>query len=73
LRLLLDNITIVDQSVPKGIASGSVLVSDGQRLEVATSDGVLSLRRVQPAGKRVMAIEEFLRGHPIPVGDRFES
>lgn len=31
---------------------------------VATGDGVLELREVQLAGKRVMPIEEFLRGQP---------
>jgi hypothetical protein len=34
---------------------------------------VLSLDRVQPAGKRVLAIDEFLRGYSVRVGERFES
>ena len=71
LRLLLDEIAIADGSAPEETTPGSVLVSDGTRLEVATGDGILLLGKVQPAGKRVMAIDEFLRGYPIPVGDRF--
>ncbi|HUG70896.1 MAG TPA: methionyl-tRNA formyltransferase [Pirellulaceae bacterium] len=70
LRLLLDDIVVADGTVPQDIAAGSVLVSDDARLEVATGDGILSLRKVQPAGKRVMVIDEFLRGYPIPVGDQ---
>jgi methionyl-tRNA formyltransferase len=70
LRLLLDDIAIVDGVLPKSETPGSVLVSDGARLEVATGEGILSLRKVQPAGKRVMEIDDFLRGYPIPVGDR---
>jgi methionyl-tRNA formyltransferase len=36
-----------------------------QLLAVATGQGVLVISRVQPAGKREMSVEEFLRGHPI--------
>lgn len=67
-RLLLDEIAIAEGNAPGGIAPGGVLVSDGTRLEVATGDGILSLLKVQPAGKRVMAIDEFLRGYPIAIG-----
>lgn len=34
-------------------------------LAVATGEGTLVISRVQPAGKREMSVEEFLRGHPI--------
>ncbi len=73
LRLLLDEIAVVDETVPDGAEPGSVLASDSQRFEVATGEGRLSLRKVQPAGKRLMTIDEFLRGHPIPVGDRLAN
>jgi methionyl-tRNA formyltransferase len=70
LRLLLDEIAVAGGVVEADTAPGTVLVSSGQAFEVATGEGVLSLVKVQPAGKRVMAIDEFLRGYPIPVGDR---
>lgn len=68
LRLLLDDIVVVERTAAEEATPGSVVVSDEKRLEVAAGDGVLSLRRVQPAGKRVMEIDEFLRGHPILEG-----
>ena len=68
LRLLLDDIVIADGTAPEAAAPGSVVVSGGDLFEVATGGGILSLLKVQPAGKRVMAIDEFLRGYPIPVG-----
>lgn len=71
LRLLLDEIAIADRIAPEEVQPGTVLVSQGGGFEVAAGDGVLSLLKVQPAGKRVMAIDEFLRGYPIPVGARF--
>lgn len=40
-------------------------------LAVATGDGTLLISRVQPAGKREMSVEEFLRGHPINVPAQF--
>ena len=49
---------------------GTVLEST-QRLVIATGDGLLSIEELQPAGKRVLSAAEFLRGYPVPVGDRF--
>jgi methionyl-tRNA formyltransferase len=36
-----------------------------QLMAVATGQGILVISRVQPAGKREMSVEEFLRGNPI--------
>jgi methionyl-tRNA formyltransferase len=41
-------------------------------LWVATGgNGAIEIRELQPAGKRRMRAEEFLRGHPLQAGDRF--
>ena len=66
---------IVDQASPResaGAASapGQVITAGDGQLLVATGDGVLSLDRVQPAGKRVMSADEFLRGYRVSAGDR---
>lgn len=73
LRLLLDDIAISDTSVSAAVEPGTVVVSEVDRIEVATGDGILSLVKVQPAGKRVMEIGEFLRGYSISAGDRLGS
>jgi methionyl-tRNA formyltransferase len=49
---------------------GHVVICDGKQLIVATGDGGLSLLAVQPAGKKVMPIDQFLRGYHLRVGDR---
>ncbi len=42
------------------------IITDGKSdLAVATNDGILHIREIQQAGKRVMKIEEFLRGFRI--------
>lgn len=46
-------------------------VIDGPR--VVVGDGTVRLLEVQVPGKRPMPIDEFMRGHPIATGDRFES
>ena len=48
---------------------GLVVLSDGKRLHVATGESVLSILTLQPAGKRHMTAEEFLRGYPLRQGD----
>jgi methionyl-tRNA formyltransferase len=49
---------------------GHVVVCDGKQLIVATGDGGLSILAIQPAGKKVMPIDQFLRGYHLRVGDR---
>lgn len=45
-------------------APGEVIVSDKQNLIVQTGAGQLSLLKVQPAGKKPMAVADYLRGNP---------
>jgi methionyl-tRNA formyltransferase len=55
----------VGQETP---ANGEVLGADDDGLLVATSAGMLRLRRLQRSGGRMLAAAEFLRGFPISVG-----
>lgn len=50
---------------------GTVVNASGDDLAVSTGDGILQIREVQPAGKRVMAPGEFLRGYQVKVGEKF--
>jgi methionyl-tRNA formyltransferase len=72
MRLILDRVSVATGAEHSG-PPGEVVVAGKSRLLVATGDGLLSLDRVQPAGKRAMAIDEFLRGHAVTVGDRFSA
>jgi methionyl-tRNA formyltransferase len=69
MRLILEEIVVTASDV-SDVIPGTVIASDGKQLEVVTGGGTISIRKIQPAGKRVMEIEEFLRGYPIPVGAR---
>ncbi|MGH8568914.1 MAG: methionyl-tRNA formyltransferase, partial [Gammaproteobacteria bacterium] len=50
--------------IPTDRPSGSVLASGDGHLDVATSEGVLRLLRIQAPGRRALGATEFLRGHP---------
>jgi methionyl-tRNA formyltransferase len=43
----------------------------GTLLAVHTSRGVFLISQLQPAGKRTMSAEEFLRGHALEAGCKF--
>jgi len=69
-------------AVLQGTAPGSVALLDTQEhaldwpefrrvLAVQTGEGTLLIGRVQPAGKREMDAEEFLRGHPLAANSAF--
>jgi hypothetical protein len=51
---------------------GEIAFCEKDRLWVQTGDGLLSIDRVQPAGKRGMSIEEFLRGRQPKTGDSLQ-
>ena len=52
---------------------GTILEADGDRLVVATGDGVLRITEIQAEGKRPMTAREFLAGHRLAAGERFEA
>lgn len=70
LRLILDaaHVELADTTTDE---PGTVVKSVGNRLAVATGDGLLVIDRLQPSGKRVMDTAEFLRGYLIGPGEQF--
>ncbi len=66
------NEVVTDHSL-KSTFPGKILVNADNRLLVATGDGVVEVKTLQPAGKKMMSAEEFLRGRPISAGDCFGS
>ncbi|MCA9055286.1 MAG: methionyl-tRNA formyltransferase [Planctomycetaceae bacterium] len=70
-RLLILQIRPTDGSSDLSTIAGEVLPSPPGRLFVRCGDGAVEVLRLQPAGKRAMAAEEFLRGHAVPSGARF--
>ena len=71
MRLIVHQAAIADTTLAEDAAPGTVLSVDTELL-VVTGNGVLSLRQVQPAGKRTMTAGEFLRGYPVQVGHMLE-
>jgi len=72
VRLILGPVEVVT-SPPGAGSPGTVLEAVGDRLVVAAGEGAVWLRSVQPAGKRMLAVDEFLRGYAVGAGERFGS
>jgi methionyl-tRNA formyltransferase len=73
LRLILHRTQVVDPSPNPNAPPGTILEAPNQRLLVATGAGALEILTLQPAGKRIMAAAEFLRGYQLAPGQRLES
>jgi methionyl-tRNA formyltransferase len=69
LRLIVGPVEVVDE-VNASAEPGTVVEAAGDRLLVATGQGCVALSSLQPAGKRAMAIGEFLLGYRISPGQR---
>ena len=76
MRLIVHRASVVgddtDDVAVANVEPGQVALCDKTRLWVQTGDGLLSIEAVQPAGKKNMAVADFLRGNPPSIGDRFE-
>ena len=72
-RLILDWVsTVPNPAGPQRAEPGQVLRCESDQLWVATGEGVLAVERIQPAGKRVLEVSEFLRGYRLAAGTRLE-
>lgn len=58
---------------PANDSPGTVLSVERDRITVATGAGRLSILALQMPGKKTMTTAEFLRGHAVRPGDRFED
>ena len=70
VRVILDEVHPVMER-RGGAFPGQVVLSDVRQLVVATGEGTLEITRIQPAGKRVMAIDEFQRGYAVGLNAQF--
>lgn len=61
------------QGGPGVMEPGTVLGPDAEGLQVATSSGILRLRRLQRPGGRMLPAADFLRGFPVERGARLPS
>lgn len=50
---------------------GEIIKIDKQGLHIASPKGAVVVKELQPEGKKKMNVDEFLRGHPLKVGQRF--
>lgn len=51
---------------------GQIVAVTKENFSVATGDGILTITEVQPENKRRMTTAEYLRGHSVEVGDKFD-
>jgi methionyl-tRNA formyltransferase len=73
VRLILERVETMPTIPPESAAiaaPGSIIGADEQGLVVACGEGALRIQSLQPAGKRAMSAGEFLRGHPLKVGEK---
>lgn len=70
-RLIIESSAVVSETTdsPTDSPAGTVLCAEGDRLHIAAGNGtILAIQSVQPAGKREMSVEEYLRGRPVTAG-----
>ena len=74
LRLIVLDVDVLSSSEDdSGAEPGTIVQTDSNSCVVACQSGHVSLKKVQPEGKRAMDIEEFLRGNTVAAGDTLSS
>ncbi len=77
LRLNIDRVAVIApasdaaSTTPRTHPAPGLVLDGTGRLHIATVDGAIEIFELQPAGKRSMHTNEFLRGYRIGPGDRF--
>ena len=73
LRTLILNVDPAElPETAEPLSPGAVVFVNETQLLVRTGDGAVAIHQLQPAGKRAMSVADFLHGHPVSVGDRFD-
>jgi methionyl-tRNA formyltransferase len=67
MRLIFGPVAVENRA--GGDAPGTIMEAAADRLVVAAGTGAIVPKSIQPMSKRLMSIEEFLRGHRIEKGD----
>ena len=71
MRLIIVQTALCDANQDTVAQPGQVVASEAGQLLVATGAGILSLQEIQPAGRRALQVDAFLRGYAVAPGDRF--
>jgi methionyl-tRNA formyltransferase len=66
MRWILGHVAVLDAT--SAGPPGAILDADNKHIFVATGDGAVAIEALQPAGKRMLTAEEFLRGHAVAAG-----
>ena len=69
--VFLHRIELVDE--PSSAAPGTITRVERDRLVVAAGQGSVAIVEIQVPGKRVMSVSDYLRGHSLRPGERFED
>jgi methionyl-tRNA formyltransferase len=70
VRLILGPVSVMDASEPN-TRPGTILEVTEDKIVVAAGRRQVVLTTLQPAGKRLMTVPEFIRGNDVRPGDRF--
>lgn len=72
-RILIHRTKAIGSETTAGFSPGAIVSADEDHVLVATGDGLLEIVELQPEGKRRMSAIDFLHGHSLQPGDRFET
>ncbi len=70
LQIILGPVSTTSE-IPPDAPPGTVVKADKSGIVVAAGQGGVVITQLQPAGKRMMSADEFLRGYRLRPGDRF--
>ena len=63
---------ISTMSLEKDSVAGEIIDVNKEKIFIAAGDGILAITEVQPPNKRRMSVAEYLRGHSVKLGERFQ-
>jgi methionyl-tRNA formyltransferase len=71
VRLIVGRVDV--RELPRTAGAGEIVTAEKGELLVASGEGAVAILELQPAGRQMMPVADFLRGHPVQPGDTLGS
>lgn len=71
VRVILGSVVVLESSSETGPPGTVLEAAEGRLVVAAAAEGAVLIENLQPAGKRMLSAEEFLRGYRVQTGERF--
>ncbi len=70
-RIKFWQVSVENDTLKSTADNGQIIFVDKRTLKVQSGSGIINIKKIQPAGKKVMRVEDFINGYCPEIGEKF--